>query len=136
MPSYVKKALTLFQHITKSKQQNAPYPSVPIQYGAKKQYATQASSAPPLDAKGKKYIQQVCGKFLLLGRAIDITLPCPISAIASQSANPTNDTMKQTQQFLDYVATQEDTVITYIVTEIFRYIRWVLRGLLGFQYCP
>jgi len=118
MPNYTRKALTQFQHVTKSKQQNTPYPSVSIQYGAKKQYATQASSAPPLDEKGKKYIQQVCGKFLFLGRAVDSTLLCPISAITSQSANSTEDTMKQTQQFLDYVATQEDAVITYNASEI------------------
>jgi len=91
MPNYVKKALKQFQHIA-NKLQHAPYPSVPIQYGAKKQYAAQKSSAPPIDAKIKKFIQQVCGKFLFLGRAVDSTLLCPISAIASQSAAPTTDT--------------------------------------------
>jgi hypothetical protein len=93
MPNYVKKALKQFQHSV-SNIQHAPYPSVPIRYGAKKQYATQASAAPLVDAKTKKFIQQVCGKFLFLGRAVDSTLLCPISAIASQSANPTTDTLK------------------------------------------
>jgi hypothetical protein len=65
--------------------------TITIKYGAKKQYAAQESTAPPLDAKGKKFIQQVCGKFLFLGRAVDSTLSllCPISAIALQSAHPT-----------------------------------------------
>ena len=112
MPNYVQKALKQFQHVLRKRQQ-APYPSIPIQYGAKKQYATQASTAPLLDPKGKKFIQQVCGKFLFLGRAVDSTLLCPISAIASQSSKPTEDTMKQTQQLLDYLATQEDAVLTY-----------------------
>ena len=112
MPGYVSKALTQFQHVLKKKQ-NAPYPSIPIQYGAKKQYATQASTAPLLDDRGKKFIQQVCGKFLFLGRAVDSTLLCPISAIASQSSKPTEDTMRQTQQLLDYLATQEEAVLTY-----------------------
>ena len=93
-PSYVKKALTQFQHVMKTKQQHAPRPSVPIQYGAKKQYNMQVSTAPPLDAKGRKFIQQVCDKFLFLGRAVDSTLLFPINAIASQSANPTEDTVK------------------------------------------
>jgi hypothetical protein len=84
MPNYVKKALKQFQHKVR-KLQHAPYPSAPIQYGAKKQYATQKSSAPLVDAKTKKFIQQACGKFLFLGRAVDSTLLCPISAIASQS---------------------------------------------------
>jgi hypothetical protein len=71
MQGYVKKALKLFQHQLKFTQ-DAPYPSVPIWYGAKQQYATQESTAPPLDANDKKFIQQVCGKFLFLGRAIDV----------------------------------------------------------------
>ena len=32
-------------------------------------------------------------KFLFLGRAVDSTLLCPVSAIASQSSQPTQDTM-------------------------------------------
>ena len=97
MPGYVAKALKQFQHKPSTKKQHAPYPCARINYGAKKQYATQSSQAPALDKKGKRYIQQVCGKFLFLGRAVDSTLLCPISAIASQSANPTEDTLKQTQ---------------------------------------
>ncbi len=67
MPGYVKKALKLFQHQLMFTQ-DAPYPSVPIQYGAKQLYATQESTAPPLNANNKKFIQQVCSKFLFLGR--------------------------------------------------------------------
>ena len=59
----------------------------------KKKYATPLATAPFLDKKGKKFIQQVCGKFLFLGRAVDSTLLCPISSIASQSATPTEDTI-------------------------------------------
>jgi len=74
--------------------------------------------APLLDKHGKKIIQRVCGKFLFLGRAVNPTLLCPISAIASQSAAPTEDTMKQTLQLLDYLATQEEAVITYNASDM------------------
>ena len=97
MPGYIDKALKRFAH-QQTKAQHQPFPDVPIKYGAKKQYATQQSTAPPLDQKGKKFIQQVCGKFLFLGRAVDSTLLFPISAIASQSVSPTEDTMRQTHQ--------------------------------------
>jgi hypothetical protein len=89
-----------------------------INYGAKKQYATQKSTAPLLDKKGKRFIQRVCGKFLFLGRAVNPTLLCPISAIALQSAQPTPETLKQTLQLLDYIATQEDAVITYNASDM------------------
>ena len=50
MPNYIKKALKQFHYIA-GKLQHSPYPSIPIQYGAKKQYATQESNAPLLDNK-------------------------------------------------------------------------------------
>ena len=117
MPNYMKKAFKQFQHIA-GKLQHSPYLSVPIQYGAKKQYATQESKAPLLDNKAKHFIQQVCGKFLFLGRAVDSTLLCPISAIASQLSKPTTDTMQQTLQLLDYLATQEDAVLSYHASDM------------------
>jgi hypothetical protein len=96
---------------TQSRQTTAaPYQS-PIQYGAKKKYAMQESKAPLLDDKAKRFIQQVCGNVLFLGRAVDSTLLCPISTIASQSSKPTKDPMQQTLQLLNSLATQEDVVL-------------------------
>ena len=118
MPGYVAKALKQFQHKKSPGTQNAPFPSARIIYGAKKQFATEASKAPLLNPKEKKFIQKVCGKFLFLGRAVDPTLLCPISAIASQSSKPTTDTMNQTLQLLDYLASQEEAVITYNASEM------------------
>ena len=92
MSGYIQEALKQFQYVAQKKQ-TQPYPSVKINYGEKKQYTTQQSSAPPLDARGNKFIQQVCGSFLFLGRAFDRTLLCPISAIASQSANLIEETV-------------------------------------------
>ena len=106
MPNYVTKALKQFNHKLQ-KPQHQPYPSAPIQYGTKKQYSAQKLTAPLIDMKGKEFIQQVCGKFLFLERAVDSTLLFPIGAIASHSSIPTEDTMKQTKQLLDYIETQE-----------------------------
>ena len=118
MPNYTKKALKQFQHEPPATPQHSPFRAATINYGAKKQYAKQESKAPLLDAKGKKFIQKVCGKFLFYGRAVDSTLLCPISAIASQSATPTTDTMEQTKQLLDYIATQDEAVLTYNASEM------------------
>jgi hypothetical protein len=112
MPNYVAKALQQFQH-TRRQQQHTPYPCAPIQYGPTTQYATKESTAPAVDANAKKFIQEVCRKFLSLVRAVDSTLLCPISRIASQSATPTEDTLKQTYLLLDYLATQEEAVLMF-----------------------
>ena len=91
--------------------QNQPYSSAIIM--------VQRSNMPPhnqlplLDKDGKKFIQQVCGKFLFWGQAVNSTLLCPISAISSQAAKPTEDTMEQTLQLLDYIATQDKAVLAY-----------------------
>ncbi len=112
MPNYVQKALKQLKHKA-GKLQHAQYQSAPIQYRAKKQYATQELEAPLLDKKAKRFIQQVCHMFLFLGRAVDSTLLCPISTLASQSSKPTEDTMRQTLQLLNYLAKQEDAVLSY-----------------------
>jgi hypothetical protein len=96
MPGYVRRTLKLFQHQL-TFMQDAPYPSMPIRYGAKQQYAMQESMAPPLSANDKKFIQQVCGKILFLGRAVDSTIVCPVSTITAQSSQPTEETMLHTQ---------------------------------------
>jgi hypothetical protein len=64
MPNYLQKALKQFQHIA-GKLQYAPYPSVPIQYGAKKQYAMQELKASLFEDKAKQFTQQVCGYFFI-----------------------------------------------------------------------
>jgi hypothetical protein len=73
----------------------------------------QELKAPLLDDKAKWFIQQVCDKFLFLSRVVDSTLLCPISAIASQSSKPTEDTMRQTLQLLNNLVMQEDAVLFY-----------------------
>jgi hypothetical protein len=104
MPNYAQKALKQFKHKGSKLQYYAPYQSAPIYCGAKKQYAMQESRSPLFDNKAKGFIQQVCGKCLFLGRAVDINLLCPISAMASQSSKPTEETMWQPLQLLDYLA--------------------------------
>jgi hypothetical protein len=117
MPGYVKKALKRFRHEMKH-QQHSPYPCAPIKYRATKQYATPESTAPPLDAQGKRFIQQLCGKFLYLGRAVDSTLLCPISALVAQSSNPTEDTMQCATQLLNYLGTQDKGGLSYNASDM------------------
>jgi hypothetical protein len=113
MPGYVAKALKRFQHDKPTKPQHQPYPHNPKHYGQKVQYAEPMDSSPPLDKSQKKFIQEVTGTFLFYARAVDGTMLTALSSIASEQANPTENTMKKCLQFLDYAATQEDAVVTY-----------------------
>ena len=118
MPDYVKKALIQFNHTKPAKGQDAPSKYTPPNYGAKKQYAQEPTPSPLLSKEGKRFIQLVCGKFLYYGRAVDSTVLHAISAIASQQAAPTEETMEHTTQLLDYLATQEEAVITYSASDM------------------
>jgi hypothetical protein len=67
----------------------------------------------PLAKDEKKYIQQVIGTFLYYGQAVDPTMLTSLSAIASTQAELTKETMIKVHDFLDYVATHQDAIITY-----------------------
>jgi hypothetical protein len=113
MPGYVGKALTQFGHEKPARRQDAPAPYNPPNYGAKQQFADGPDSSPPLSKEGKKFIQRVNGKFLFLGRAIDSTLLVALSTLASQQATPTEQTKARAKWLLDYVASQEEAVVTF-----------------------
>ena len=58
------------------------------------------------------------GKFLYLGRAVDLTILTALSALASQQSSPTEDTKKKAMQLLDYLATQEEAILTYRASDM------------------
>jgi hypothetical protein len=63
--------------------------------------------------KRKKKIQKITGKFLWYGRGVDGTILTPLSAIVAKQSKPTVNTTQQSQQLMDYLATQEPAVLTY-----------------------
>ncbi len=113
MPGYVCKALTRFQHPPPTKQQYQPYPHVKPNYGAHMQYAQGEDVSPALDKAGKKFSQEVCRVFLFLARAVDGGLLPALSSLASLQANLTEKTMELCKIFLDFMATQEEAILTY-----------------------
>jgi hypothetical protein len=50
---------------------------------------------------------------MYLARAVDPTIVTALSVIASQQASPTERRLKHTKQLLDYLASQEEAIITY-----------------------
>jgi len=79
----------------------------------KKQYLQEDNDSPALNKARKKFIQEVCGVFLFLARVVDGGLLPTLSSLVCQQANPTEKTMGLCKQFLDFMATQEDAVLTY-----------------------
>ena len=113
MPGYLDKAFVRFKHDKPMKIQNSPYPHVPPSYGAKIQYVEDEHDSPLLSKEDTKYIQAVTGTLLYYARAVDPTILPALSAIATEQAKPTQETMKRVKQLLDYCSTQEEAMITY-----------------------
>ena len=102
----------------KKRKQYYPFACARKTYGKDSQIMEEPKPSKPLDKAGQKLIQKITGKFLYLGRGVDSTLLTPLSAIAAQQANPTEKTMDQAKQLLDYIASQEDAVITYKASDM------------------
>jgi hypothetical protein len=113
MPKYVEHALARFDHPVSPKPQHQPHQHTIPTYGATVQYAKLEDTSCRLSPAEKKFIQEVIGVFLYCGRTIDSTMLTVLSAIASAQAKPTEETMVQCKQFLDYKATHQDAVLTY-----------------------
>ncbi len=93
--------------------QDQPHPHIAKTYGAKVQHANPINDSPPLDKAGGNFIQEVTRVFLFLARAVGLTMLTPLSALASEQATPTEQTMQNCLQFLDYAASQEEAIVTY-----------------------
>jgi hypothetical protein len=113
MPGYLPKALTCFKHPIPSTPQDQPYPHIKPNYGAKTQHTAAEDTSPLLDKEGKRFIQEVCGVFLFLAGAVDGGLLPALNSLASQQANLMEKTMELCKKFLDFMATQEEAILTY-----------------------
>jgi hypothetical protein len=118
MLNYVADAIKRFHHERPRKPQDQPYPHVKPNYGAKKQYAADSDTSPLLNKADKKFVQEVTGTFLYYARAVDATMLTALGSIATQQANPTENTMTKVQQFLDYAATHPDAIVTYRASDM------------------
>ena len=86
---------------------------MPPNYDQKIEYAPQTNRAPLLNKQQMIFIQEVTGTFLYYARAINNMMLTALSAITTELSSPTATTLKNTNQFLDYAATNNKAVLTY-----------------------
>jgi hypothetical protein len=56
--------------------------------------------------------------FLYYAQCVDSTTFTAMGSIATQQANPTKNTMIKVKQFLDYVSTHPDAIVTYQASDM------------------
>ena len=86
-------------------------------YGRKTQMA-RVDETDPMNQKQIKLVQQVCGKFLYYARAVDCTILHALNDLATQTHNRIQETMKALTHFLNYCATNPDSVVTHQASDM------------------
>ena len=95
------------------KQQHSPHPYWAPVYGSKTQTAAADDDTDRLDAKTTTRLQQIVGSLLYYARVVDPIMLVALNSISSQQAAPTQATMYQLNQLLDYAATHPNATIEY-----------------------
>jgi hypothetical protein len=118
---YVSNVLSKVHHDAPKHPQHTPSRYITPVYGAKTQYATK-DETPPLTAKQCLTIQKVTGSILYYARAVDPTVLMPLNDIAREQTKVTEKTQADTNQLLDYLATQPDATIRYHSSDMILHI--------------
>jgi hypothetical protein len=111
MVKYTLKNLKKYNHEKLRKPTDCPYEPYPKKYRTECQNITPKEPLPSLNKVGLKFVQQVVGSFLYLGRAINNTILMALNAIANEQANPTERTKEHVLHLLDYLATHPNAVV-------------------------
>ncbi len=82
------------------------------------QFATVKEASPPPSKEETKYVQAVAGTLLYHAQAVNPTILPTLSAIETEQAKPTQATMEMIKQLVDYCATQEEAIITYLSSKM------------------
>ena len=117
MPGYIARALQRLEHPPPVHPQHAPHAWTPPIYGACQHFDV-TDMTPALDLTDQKRVQEVLGTLLYYARAVDSTMLPAIGSLATQQAKPTIATMKTITQLLNYCATNPETTLRYIASNI------------------
>ncbi len=98
-------------HRAPNKPQHQPYPHAKPGYRAKAQYTEDMDTLALLLKEDEKIIQEVISTFLYYAQCVNSTMLAALGSIATQQANPTENTMKNVRQFLDYASTHPDAIV-------------------------
>ena len=84
-----------------------------IEYDAKQQYTPEKGDITRLDNKDVNRFQGIVGTLLYVGHEVNYKLLAALSAIGTQQATAIENTERDSNQLLDYVATYPNSGIIY-----------------------
>ena len=119
MPKYIPKALKRLNHKPYKIPQYSPHKHIPVIYGKKgMQQMAQNTQCKDLPKEMTKYVQSVTGTFLYYARALDFTMLTALNDIGTTQAKPTEYTLDETQQLMDYAATYPNVTVRYYASDM------------------
>jgi hypothetical protein len=118
MPGYINNALAHFKHERPKRKQYSPHRHVAPIYGAHAQYVEPEKASHLLDKSNKMNVQAVTGTLLYYARAVNSTILTALNTIATQQAAPTESTLEEVKQLLDYCTSQEEAIVTYNASDM------------------
>jgi hypothetical protein len=118
MPGYIQAALHKYQHPSPKNPQHTPQTWNKPTYGATQQLTTPANTTDLASEPEKKRIQKVTGTLLYYARAVDPTMLMTLSTITAQQSKASQQTIKATNQILDYCHTHSDAIIKYRASDM------------------
>ncbi len=122
MPGYIDTFLKEINHPLPRKEQHAPHPYIPVQYGVTTQYAEGPDNSEPLPKSDAIQPAKIIGKLLYYARAVDSTLNVALSALAAEQNKPTMRTKKKLLQLLDYCATHPNAKLPFHASDMILYV--------------
>jgi hypothetical protein len=118
MPGYIPNALHKYQHPAPKRPQHTPHTWNQPQYGATQQLADPGDTTDPASDLQQKRIQKVTGTLLFYARAVNPTMLMTISTITAQQSKATQNTVKATNQLLDYCHTHPNATLKYRASDM------------------
>jgi len=124
MPKYVNNVLKKFNHNPTKFPQYSPNHYNPIVYGkeGQQQFAPSQVTEPNLPKDNIRYVQSMVESFLYYARAIDCTMLPALNKISKSQANPTQVTLDEHKQLLDYANTYQNVSVRYRASAMIRNI--------------
>ena len=118
MSGYIKKVLQKYLHDSPTKPQHSPYIIAPKKYGKEAHNPLPPDESSPVSKEKIKRIQGIVGSLLFYAQSIDSTFLVGLNSIATQQTSATDNTLKRTEDLLDYAAAHPNAKVRYRVSEM------------------
>jgi hypothetical protein len=118
IPKYIPALLKRLKYQPKKIPQHSPHHHIPIKYGPKgSQQLITPTNHKPIPEK-TKYIQSIAGSLLYYARVIDFNILTALNDIGTTQSKPTEYTLQECEQLLDYAATYPHIVVRYYASDM------------------